>query len=1197
MSDPIDINDPSVQFPFEGDIPVSERKVHINAYRGTIQALDIYADNSLTCDGTLYVNKIVDNVVNPVIVPSTDFPTIQSAIDYFNGKVAQSATIQILPGVYNESIIVDAPLSLNLGDNSIPNGFNIIGDSRDFVGTTYLQNGFNANGYTINGLPTPSPGMGDDLALVTLATIGSSIVVTVANLDFDVMGVVVGDTIKIRDDNASWTETTVTGITTTNTPNDTLQYAGPSITVGGSGSALVMCPNVQLRSSNVTSYIVATMVNCNFQGLWINTTTTDIPSQLYGTLSANGANVALINCLFDDIEQNTLINVFCSLGTFRFIKYGNALTKFICKSNTVIGGQLAINFSSSSAFGGYINVFDSLGYNLSLQDNNHIGQQTRVWQLVGGFIGVLAVGDSFFESDYAIILQCQLAIAMFNNSSALIGTNVTGTSNMLIDCSYPGFPAGMPNSTGIGLIAESVMSISGNVQFTNMQVGMDIMSGSSISIVTPPNGIAPIITFSNISQIAPGPLSGNVITEIGSTFCTSNSILGFGNIYTYTSVGSFTMQNAWENQVINAAGIVNLSYDPSSFELYTNAMIFRGKTFTIRSSTAFPHTLSIVGCFNAVFGGIDSYITFSNTNTQTITLISSNNVVFNLNVPNPQFTTIQSAIDFLKGGNTGNITIASDRYIETLNLENINSNPQNIALNIQGSAGINILGDIRPFVGLSYSTGCRNANWNNFYPGMGNNGDIFTLAAPNPNELQIVNPVVDFVVMGVVTGDVIKLRDDTGTWFEANVTGFVTTVNPNDTITYDGPSASTFALNGSTMIICPNVELLGSLSDVAIIRASTNATLTGIWINTDPSHGGPAVPSGYYGLLYTDCANLNIANCLFDDVQNQAFNNINMANSVVNWQLNPDNFRPSSILGSTFGFVLSNTMSNNGYTTFFDNYISSFVQNMSRVSSYCWQTVGSLAGTALIIGSNMQEYYFNCYQCFIGLAIETNSTVSFVASVNFDGAVPGSPGGVADGTAIAISGGKLINSSVMNISNMQTGINLQASTFINEYYQGIVTTPLITFTNITQLGPNFSADIATDATSEVSAVNGSYTGAVDGNIYTYDVGTYQLVNQTFNQVLAPTAPGTVDLTLDPTATTANFGHTAFSPYIGKTYTITSNSTDLHTITLLNGSFIQYNLANTTVATFQNLSAGAFIVFTVQSPSQVIVKASNGVLFT
>lgn len=543
-----------------------------------------------------------------ITVPSCKYPTIQSAINHFSGRHGMHGTITVLPGTYIESLMITKMCSNR--DNFCNRGFKIIGDARGIMGTVFLHNGIHSNALSIAGF-------GTDFASVTLSNVTSTITVvtTGSPINFSMAGLVIGDKIKIRDNSGTWVNATVNGVL-----GNTITHDAGNVLVGGIGSALVLCPNVELCGKNYDKPTInvegASLRLC---GLWLNTDTkkgavAGIRDNLFVYSSAN---VQVENCVFDNVTKN--------LNNSNVTVYDNASLIFSRSNDVAFGASAGIQMpvtvigdglltgtgllvtDSSSLIGGCQSVFDAATFSSQSSELSSI-----IGQYVGGAgniipYGIAATDNSIILTGYLRVFYCDAAsnvepigIVVERNSTATL--TVEGSTS-IVDCNN------IVGSRGIFGNNGNIILYATPITIQNVSVGVSLRSVSTLSSRLP----TAVPIYINLRN-------DDVVTDTLSIYDQSSAVATPGNIFTYFATPPFGLENEFTNQLIAALSAIYIPLDPS---LTLNGIeVYRGKTFTITANTnpLTKHTITLVGGsifkgfgFNgttkAIFIAEDSFIT------------------------------------------------------------------------------------------------------------------------------------------------------------------------------------------------------------------------------------------------------------------------------------------------------------------------------------------------------------------------------------------------------------------------------------------------------------------------------------------------------------------------------------------------------------------------------------------------------------
>lgn len=580
--------------------------------------------NSTNCScKKLCVEKLVIKDPVTLTVPSRCYPTIQKAIDYFNGRDAMNGTIVVTPGAgsgpngaYVESLIINKWVSSR--DNFRGQGFKIIGDNRNIMGTTFLQNGIHSNAI-------PVAGFGTDLAVIALSNVGNVITVTLApgpQIDFALSGLLVGDRLKVRDNAGVWTQVSVTALA-----GNTITHSGGALAVGTIGSAVVLVPNTELVGSiNGQPTFVVENASLSFIGFWVNS------DPAHGTVGRpynnlfvyNGASVQLECCLFDNQANNlSFQNVIAYDHSSLILNRSNDVAFVnapgINMPVTVLGapGTGAIGYlitDTSLTIGGQLNVFNS---------------RPAVSQVSEGTFWILqnvaSSGNGFTMTDLSQALIIFGRFLQIAGSALSISRQSSLTlEGVIID---GGVIAG--NSVGISSEINSVVTLFiAPATITNVQSGIRAARSGRVVV----NSAASLPIFGTIGT------GGNITTTYLSSYDATSAGLP-GNVFSYTAA-PVAMESAFENQRINTAAPINIPLTPAATASGVTFFRYLGKTYTVSltNAAAANSTITLLaGTFVgqggatgtvARFLGLNSSITFLVESATTVRVLQSFNMAY-----------------------------------------------------------------------------------------------------------------------------------------------------------------------------------------------------------------------------------------------------------------------------------------------------------------------------------------------------------------------------------------------------------------------------------------------------------------------------------------------------------------------------------------------------------------------------------------
>jgi len=531
-------------------------------------------------EGPLELNGPLVPAQKTLNVPSSEYPTIQSAIDAFSGRHAQQGTIKVAKGQYIENLDLSKLSSSTPSNNlqSLPNGFSIIGDERSFAGTTYLHNGFNAN-------PFGSSGMGDNKANVLLTGGANTITVTVAGpLNFTDMGLEEGDDIRIRDNSGVWHQRKVAvgGVGT-----DTITYDGANLgaTVGGVypigyASSLVLCPNVEILPASYAdgNTINASSACVTFKGLWVNSDPARGASITGTQLFSNGGTVYLSNCFFDDSTFSAF--VFCVFVTNIASLSGEmidsqAIWQYGTPSTFVGSGFSTIfGFNGCSITPGAWNCFDAT-FGIGCEQGNNVP-----YSFNGDYFQAVDCNRGFYtDGGTALInninfIKCSTG-AQIAQCSAALGTFGDGS---IIDCSSDGITA-TPTSRGIRIQNGAQVLLEG-VDIKKCQIGLRAQVNSTMGVQ------ATTVT----------ECEDRMISEVNSILYDRNDST-LRDVIEYDTAVPTVMDNVYSSVMLNNAAAIALHFSPGyvpgdNFSFGT-IQPFLGKSFRVRTKNSVAHSLTL----------------------------------------------------------------------------------------------------------------------------------------------------------------------------------------------------------------------------------------------------------------------------------------------------------------------------------------------------------------------------------------------------------------------------------------------------------------------------------------------------------------------------------------------------------------------------------------------------------------------------
>lgn len=556
--------------------------------------------------------SITTPVDNTISVPSPSYPTIQSAIDWFNGRNVMNATINIAPGVYGEQLKLDK-LTSNRGGLNLTGDYSwltIQADTRGIGGSYYQTNALAAN-------PLGIPGLGGNYGQVTLSNIGNVISVSTSydTVDFGAAGLVPGDQIIILDNNWDFYLANVLSVT-----GNTITHDAGTVDVGLNDSSITLLNNTTLYSPYDYSDIMtlvgcgATIIGLNFSTEYIYNTGSPIINMLR---LIDGAKVILKNCVFDDSSFNMWDGCIHATGGSSVMGSDGETDSYQAYVNTVLGGETGLWLESKSClYNGY--------WNFSVADNLpvHVDDSTMVtyeqvqacdeWALIyaQNFSNVNLGSFSLQDCAFGVFAQgnCQITLGSDNSNSI---------SNA---------------QSGIYILENSKLLVYGQIYMDQVGNGL-VLSSNSSSMIFENIYITNLDNFDvNIDETSTHNQHFDTVPSYNGTF----SVLQ--NVITYTD--NEVLRPAYKNQLIDQnGGPINLSFGPTWTD-WDFGWEYKGKVFTLSSANNQAHTLTLDGNFFvgngangtsnyiATFSTAGSTMTFLILPSGTVQVLSQNGVTF-----------------------------------------------------------------------------------------------------------------------------------------------------------------------------------------------------------------------------------------------------------------------------------------------------------------------------------------------------------------------------------------------------------------------------------------------------------------------------------------------------------------------------------------------------------------------------------------
>ena len=574
-------------------------------------------------DGTQWSN-VPENPVGGVYIIKPDgtghFSTIQSGIDYCSSGLkpnassnllpplppgAKNVKLNVLPGVYNESLIFDNSFSIATPSDPsepLPNtpnlpgrGLVITGDTRPIANMTYIYGGTMSNS-SIYSTGVGQNNLGAVDSIVTLSNVGNKITVSLSanpQPDFIACGIVPGDTIVIADTDGSKQQRNVILVTSTS-----ITYDGLSAPVSGHGASLTFCSNVQVISNSPNAICSGSSGAVQIQGIWFSVNPAFSTTGVYGMFFQNYIAVTVTNLLIDCRNLPSASPA---------LELANG-----CQFIGSIGSDT--NSGPITVFGGVylFNAYMTNGYYYVLANSGQGAGGVRCW-------------DMYACSNASV--DCVQMNGASSTSDG--GSTETGTDGEIDRCSAFNCATGFIAQFDSNVVFHQVMIIETCTTGINVSSGNFVMTGNGSYA-----GLTPRITNSttafNINRngqfviyrplIVNTATTGFLVTN-NSKFTANNTVTYSGvtnpyvidatsiystlqntstdpspsNVYTYTA--SEVMNSGYLNQLVDTSSPLTITLNPAT--LTNNAFQYRGKTYNLYSSMTSPfpqaHILKLTG--------------------------------------------------------------------------------------------------------------------------------------------------------------------------------------------------------------------------------------------------------------------------------------------------------------------------------------------------------------------------------------------------------------------------------------------------------------------------------------------------------------------------------------------------------------------------------------------------------------------------
>jgi len=498
---------------------------------------------------------------------SAEFPTIQSVLDRYAGRVACPVKIIVPPGVYNENVALQGTTS-SLRNAPVGRGLAIEGDTRFLAGLAFMDGGLHnrpANSSTL------FPGSTGAAVSVSLSS-GNQFTITVSGLDLSPHGYGAGDKLFIRDNSGASYTRNITNLTST-----TVDFDGAALSNWAAGSYIVFQPNVQILPVDKNATLLVNGGNLAIQGVMMGSPVSNTPAQV----SVMDGTLAMAQCFIEDRSNAAMANLLVSYNGHVTIRQFIEETGSSVSVLTAVGGFDGLLEENNGAIEtGNLNQFDAQRAAVSCRS------------------GALQFSHSTVDNQLAVVQQCALQVRNIKSIStgegaAYIYVAGPDASLELVLSSHGIDFQGFENY--VGIYAESGAKLNANfadITMTNAVYPVVALSGASV-----------LLDASSDFSTAPTPLQ--YMADYASTLTLLNDFSSEGGnnmVYRHTANGDMFKANAFKQQEIAGLGIVALTLDPglSGPFGYTH---HDAKTYTVTDGSGGPHSITLQA--GAVFEGCD----------------------------------------------------------------------------------------------------------------------------------------------------------------------------------------------------------------------------------------------------------------------------------------------------------------------------------------------------------------------------------------------------------------------------------------------------------------------------------------------------------------------------------------------------------------------------------------------------------------
>jgi len=506
---------------------------------------------------------------------SAEFPTIQSVLDRYAGRVACPVKIIVPPGVYNENVALQGTTS-SLRNAPVGRGLAIEGDTRFLAGLAFMDGGLHnrpANSSTL------FPGSTGAAVSVSLSS-GNQFTITVSGLDLSPHGYGAGDKLFIRDNSGASYTRNITNLTST-----TVDFDGAALSNWAAGSYIVFQPNVQILPVDKNATLLVNGGNLAIQGVMMGSPVSNTPAQV----SVMDGTLAMAQCFIEDRSNAAMANLLVSYNGHVTIR------QFIEETGSSV--------SVLTAVGGFDGLLEENNGAIETGNLNQFDAQRAAVSCRSGALEfeTIQFSHSTVDNQLAVVQQCALQVRNIKSIS-------TGEGFAYI------YVAGPDASLELVLSSRGI-----DFQGFENYVGIYAESGAKLNAnfadITMTNAVYPVVALSGASVLldassdfstAPTPLQ--YMADYASTLTLLNDFSSEGGnnmVYRHTANGDMFKANAFKQQEIDAGGNVELTLDPglSGPFAYTH---HDAKTYTVTDVSGdniANHAITLQS--GAVFEGCD----------------------------------------------------------------------------------------------------------------------------------------------------------------------------------------------------------------------------------------------------------------------------------------------------------------------------------------------------------------------------------------------------------------------------------------------------------------------------------------------------------------------------------------------------------------------------------------------------------------